>query len=51
MNNLGSFISALKAPPQVNAAVISGFMNEEEVVDDDWIIIHWKVLINTVPAL
>lgn len=32
MNNLSSFSSALKAPPQVNVAVIRGFMNEEKVL-------------------
>lgn len=42
MNNLSSFNSALKAPPQVNVALIRGFMNEEEVLDDDQAIVHWK---------
>lgn len=51
MNDLGSFRSALKAPPQVNAAVVRGFMSEEEVVDDDQAIVHWKLGINTPLAL
>lgn len=42
MNNLSSFNSALKAPPQVNVTLIRGFMNEEEVLDDDQAIVHWK---------
>lgn len=42
MNNLSSFNSALKAPPQVNFTLIRGFMNEEEVLDDDQAIVHWK---------
>lgn len=51
MKNLSGFISALQVPPQVNAAVIRGFMNEEEVEDDDQVVIRWKMWINTPLAL
>lgn len=51
MNNLSRFISALKVPPQVNAAAVRGFMNEEEAEDADQAIVHWKLWINTPPAL